>query len=209
MITVPIVAWLPGMTSIGVKSPMEGSVVGFIGTVLLFTILNRLLPALRITIEKQLISGISVLPSAMWSALLLSLLFSIQHAMGFIQIGPEVIQHSMAGFVSTFGSVAITVLIYQVSARFCRICRINIKTAGSMYAVRQFSTLPLAIIAGAYEAIALPVILIWQSADSFQVLVAALTGLAGGILGSSIVVFCYNYFITPRVILLLEKTIRK
>lgn len=78
-----------------------------------------------------------------------------------------------------------------------------------MYAVRQFSAFPLAIIAGAYEAIALPVILIWQRADSFPVLVAAIAGFAGGILGSCIVVLCYNYLITPRVFLLLEKTIRK
>jgi len=59
--------------------------------------------------------------------------------------------------------------------------------------------------AGIYEAIALPVILLWQSADSFPVLVAAITGFTGGVLGSSIVLFCYNRFRIPRFVFLLEK----
>jgi len=205
MITVPMVAWLPGITFIRVKSPFEGAIVGFIGIFLLFLILNSSLHRLRLKLAEQPVKKVSVLASALWSALLLALLFGIQHVMSFIHLRPTYIQQMIAGFVSTFGSVFITILIYNKLYTMFPFCRITIKTANTGYAVRQFSIFPLSVLAGLYEAIALPVILLWQSVDSFPVLTAAVTGFTGGVFGSSIVVICYNYIRFPRFFLLLEK----
>jgi len=205
MITVPIVAWLPGISFLRVKSPLEGAVVGFAGIVLLFLILNRFLPGLRLQIEEQIVNGISILTSALWNALLLALLFGIQHAMSFIHIRSMVFQQMVTGFTSTFGSVFITIFIYHNSYKIFTFCKITLQTTTSLYAVRQFSILQFAVLSGVYEAIALPVILVWQSVNSFPVLTAAITGFTGGVLGSSIVVFCYNHFRTPRISLFLEK----
>ncbi len=205
MITVPIVAWLPGITFLRVKSPLEGAVVGFLGIVLLFLILNRFLHVLHLKLEEQPVSGISVLTSALWNALLLALLFGIQHIISFINVGPVVVHQAMSGFFSTFGAVLLTISIYEAVDKMFPFFRITLTTAKSVYAVRHFSLMPLAVMAGIYEAIALPVILLWQSADSFPVLVAAITGFTGGVLGSSIVLFCYNRFRIPRFVYLLEK----
>jgi hypothetical protein len=206
MITVPLVAWLPGVTSMGTKSPPEGAVVGFIGIVLLFFILNRVLRVLQLKLEDDTVTGISILTSALWNTLLLALLFGIQQAMSFISIRPTIIHQMISGFISTFGAVFITIFLYQLLGKIFIGSRITIKTTTSIYTITQFSILLWAILAGVYEAIALPVILIWQNVNSSPVLVAVLTGFAGGILGSSIVVICYNYFKFPRIYLFLEKT---
>ena len=207
MITVPLVALLPGITSLGVKSPLEGAVVGFIGIVLLFLILNRVLYRLQLKMEEQPVSRISILSPAIWNTLLLALLFAIQHGMNFIHLRSTIIHQIVTGFVSTFGAVFITIFLYQTMGTMFKWSRIAIKTATAAYAVKQFSILPVAVLAGVYEAIALPVILLWQSENSFPVLVAAFTGFTGGVLGSSIVVFCYNSLKIPRIFLLLEKVI--
>jgi hypothetical protein len=67
MITVPMVAALPGVIPVGVKSPVEGTVVGFVGLVILLLILNRFFPILRLKIEGQTVTRISILQSALWN----------------------------------------------------------------------------------------------------------------------------------------------
>ena len=204
MITVPLVAWLPEVTPIGVKSPLEGAIVGFIGIVILFMILNFVLPRLQIKIEGQSVTGISILTSAMWNMLFLALIFGIQKIFGLVQFRSRVVQEMFSGFVSTFGAIFITLFIYQEMCRNISAIRISIKTTVSKYTLNSFSIITLSILAGTYEAIALPVILIWQRVEVDFILVAVMTGFAGGGLGSGIVIFCYNFIKFPRLLFVLE-----
>ncbi len=205
MITVPLVAWFPDLTSIGVKSPLEGAMVGFIGIIILFRILNSILPRLRLKIEGQTVTRISILPSAVWNTLFLALIFAIQKLVCLIPFRSWILQEMLTGFVSTFGAVFITLFIYHEMCKNVLLIRISIKTSGSRYTIKIFSILTLAIMAGVYEAIALPVILIWQKVTADVVLVAVLTGFTGGVLGCCVVVFYYNYIRFPRLFLNLEK----
>ena len=184
---------------------MEGAVVGFIGIVLLFLILNRILRGLRLELDGQLVSGISVLSPAIWNTLLLAALFGIQHLMEFIPLSSTIIHQMLSGFISTFTAVFLTLIFYQAIGKILPWSRIKIKTTTLAYTITRFSVLQLAIMAGIYEAIALPVILIWQDKHSHPVLIAALTGFLGGILGSGIMLLCYNYLKFPRIHLLMAK----
>lgn len=204
MITVPLVAGLPGMTSLGVKSPLEGIIVGFAGILLLFFILNRILPFLRWNTGGQVVTGISVFTSSLWNALLLGMLFAIQEVIDSVDIEPLILRQMAAGFISTSGSVLITILLYHlITGRFAAV-GIHIRAEAERYAIRRFSILVLSILAGIYEAIALPIILIWQRTDSNPVLISMITGLAGGVTGSSIVVFLYNKFKFKRINIYLD-----
>ena len=86
MITVPLVAWLPQVSSFQTKSMWQGAVVGFIGVALLFLIVNRTIPKLKIQLNNEAILQISILSAALWNMLLLALIFGLQKVVGLIVI---------------------------------------------------------------------------------------------------------------------------
>ena len=205
MITVPLVAWLPQVSSLQTKSPWQGAVVGFIGVALLFLIVNKTIPKLKLQIESEPVLKISILPAALWNMLLLALIFGLQKMVGLIVIESWILRYVLAGFISVFGAVWITLSVYSISYNYFTPLRISIKTNRHRYAVKKVSVVILALLSGVYEAIALPLILLWQKAESNVPLIAAITGLAGGIIGCGIIIFLYNRLNIPRLIFTLEK----
>ncbi|MEI6172454.1 MAG: hypothetical protein WCR01_01780 [Bacteroidota bacterium] len=205
MITVPLVVWLPDLFSVGIKSPLEGAVVGFAGIVVLFLILNRMIGYLHFSFNGDVVTGVSILPAALWNMIFLALIFGFQKVTGLWQIDSWIPRYIFAGFVSVSCAVMVTFVTYQLVYPFFAPLRISIRTAGQRYMVKKISVVRLAFLAGAYEGIALPVILLWQKADAAIPLVAVFTGLAGGMLGCTIVVLLYNHWKLLRVTIFFEK----
>lgn len=206
MITVPLVAWLPQISSLQTKSPWQGAVVGFLGIIILFFIVNKTIFKLKAQINGETITKISVLPAALWNTLLLALIFGIQKIVGLILIDSWILRYMLAGFVSVFGAVLITLSVYSIIYKRIAFLRISIKTHQHNYSIKNISVVIIALLAGSYEAIALPLILLWQKAESGISLTAAITGLAGGVLGCSIIVVLYNQLNIPRLSIVFEKT---
>jgi hypothetical protein len=205
MITVPLVAWLPQVSSLQTKSPWQGAVVGFIGVALLFLIVNKSIPHLKLHLDRESVMRISILPVALWNMLLLALIFGLQKTVGLIVIESWTLRYLLAGFISVFGAVCITLSVYSISYRYLTPLRISIKTNRYRYSVKKISIVLLAILAGVYEAIALPIILLWQKAGSNVPLFAAITGLVGGVIGCSMIIFLYNRLNIPRLIFIFDK----
>lgn len=203
MITVPMVAWLPQVSSLQTKTPWQGAVIGFLGVVVLFSILNGTFSRLKIRMEGDMMKKISVLPAALWNTLLLSLIFGLQKIAGMWAIEAWIPRYLFAGFVSVAGAVAITLLVYRWISRVVPFLRISISTRQNSYLFKGISVMTLALSAGAYEALALPLIMLWQHATSDVPLIAAITGLTGGVFGSSIIVFIFNQlnFLHLKIIL--------
>lgn len=205
MITVPLVAWLPQVSSLQTKSPWQGAVVGFIGVALLFLIVNKTIPRLKLRIDSEPVVKISILPAALWNMMLLALIFGLQKMVGLIAIESWIPRYLLAGFISVFGAVWITLSVYSISYEYFAPLRISIKTNRHRYSVKKVSIVILALLAGVYEAIALPLILLWQKAESNVTLIASITGLVGGVIGCSIIIFLYNRLNIPRLIFIFEK----
>jgi len=204
MITVPLVVWLPELFSVGIKSPLEGAVVGFAGIVILFLILNRMISHLGLKLDGFGVTGISIFPAALWNMIFLALIFGFQKVAGLCQIDSWTLRYIFAGFVSVSCAVMVTFFTYQFVYPFVVPLRISIRTDGHMYLIKKISVVRLALLAGGYEGIALPVILLWQKADTAVPLVAACTGLAGGVVGCIIVVLIYNHWKLLRVTIFFE-----
>lgn len=192
MITVPLVAWLPQISSLQTKSPWQGAVVGFLGVIVLFLILNHTISKLKIRMEGEPVIKISILQAAFWNTLFLSLIFLIQKIAGLWVIDSWIPRYLFAGFFSVFGAVLITLPVYGWAGHYIPLLRISVTTSRYTYSVKRISVMGLALLGGLYEAIALPLILLWQKAESLVPLVAAITGLAGGVVGCSIIAILYN-----------------
>lgn len=205
MITVPLVAWLPQISSLQTKSPWQGAVVGFLGIIILFFIVNKAISKLKTQINGEKIIKISVLPVALWNTLLLALIFGIQKIVGLILIDSWILRYMLAGFISVFGAVLITLSVYNTIYKRIVLLRISIKTHQNSYSIKRISVIIIALLGGFYEAIALPLILLWQKAESSISLIAAITGLAGGVLGCSIIVLLYNQLKIPHLSIVFER----
>lgn len=205
MITVPMVAWLPRVSSVQVKSPWQGAVVGFLGVIVLFSILNRTISKLKISMDGDILKKISLFTAALWNTLLLALIFGIQKVAGIWAIDPWIARYIFSGFVSVAGAVVITLLMYRWISQYLPLLRITITTNRHYYSFKSISVIMVALLAGAYEALALPLIMLWQKAASHVPLIAAITGLAGGVFGSSIIVFLFNYLNSFQFKITLEK----
>lgn len=204
-ITVPLVAWLPQVSALQTKSPWQGAVVGFLGIIILFFIVNQFISKLKIQINDETVIKVSILPAAIWNTLLLALIFGIQKIVGEIVIESWILRYMLAGFVSVFGAVVITLAIYQMSYNKIKFLRISITTRLHNYSIKTISITIIALLGGIYEAIALPIILIWQKAQVNVPLIAAITGFTGGVFACFLVVIFYNYLKTPRLSVSFEK----
>jgi hypothetical protein len=209
MITVPLVAWLPQISSLHTKSPWQGAVVGFLGIVILFLILNMIVYKLKVNIDNQIITKISILSAALWNMLLLALIFGIQKIVGLILINSWILRNVLAGFISVAGAVLITLFLYNLISKYINQLRISFKTTGQCYSIKKIPVIIIALLAGGYEAVALPLILVWQRAESNVPLIAAITGFAGGVIGCSIIVFLYNHLNIPRLSFVFDKSLSK
>lgn len=209
MITVPLVAWLPQISSLQAKSPWQGAVVGFLGVIVLFFILNHTVPRLKIQMAGETVIKISILQAAFWNTLFLALIFLIQKIAGMLVIDSWIPRYLFAGFVSVFGAVLITFPVYRWIGQWIPLLRISITTSRHTYPVKKISVMVVALSAGAYEAIALPLILLWQKAETNVPLIAAITGLVGGVVGCTIVVTLYNHLNFMHLKITLEKSSKK
>lgn len=204
MITVPLVVWLPQVLSLSTKSALEGAIVGFLGIIILFFILNRIIHLLKIKVEDQTVTNISILQPAIWNTLLLALIFGLQKMVALLQINSWLANCIIAGFISAGGAVLITLLLYRFLCMILPPLRITLKTTKRIYWIKSISVFTISLLAGLYEAIALPIILIWQIAETNVTLISALTGVAGGLTGSFIIYIIYNYYKCKRLTIILS-----
>jgi hypothetical protein len=176
-----------------------------LGIVILFLILNRIIFKLKLRIDGEQVIKISILPAAIWNMLLLALIFGLQKIVGLILINSWILKYMLAGFISVFGATILTLFCYCVIYKYIIPLRISIMTNDHSYSIKKTSILTIALLAGGYEAIALPVILLWQKAEANITLIAAFTGLSGGVIGCSIIVFIYNHSNIPKLSFAFEK----
>jgi hypothetical protein len=201
-ITVPLVVAMPAWTGTALKNPLHGIVVGFAGVLFLFYIVNRLLGLLRMTLLDDPVIGVSIFSSAVWSGLILALIFSIQYGLKYRIPFEYPLKEVIIGFCCAGGAVFLFGLIYRIVAARLPFLSINIKTTTGGFQVKTFSLWRLAFWSGIYESIALPIILIWTFYPRHQTAVAIFTGLAGGIAGGAFIWLITMVFRKPAFIIL-------
>ena len=193
LVTVPLVIWLPEQNLLAFKSSAEGAVVGFAGIIILLFILNRLFSRLNLKVGEDKVISISLFRAALWNSIILALLFMIQNLVIKIDLKPVFINRFIAGFICSAGSLYLTSILYQLVTGIIPALGIRVNTSGNRFILVQMSKGSLAFLAGIYEAVALPVILIWEGFEKNQVVVSAVTGLTGGLTGAIMVFIIYNY----------------
>jgi hypothetical protein len=183
LITVPIVVIIPKMTNTGLKNPLHGIIIGFIGVTVLLYCINRFLGKLNFHLGEYRISGISIFASAFWSGLILAIIFGIQHYLKAVLRLDYPIMEMASGFFSVGGAMLSSGLIYRAFIRILPFLSIKIDTKDELFIIENYSLLRISLLAGVYEAIALPIILIWTFYPAHQAVAAAITGIVGGLIG--------------------------
>lgn len=204
-ITVPLVVMLPFWTNTTLKNPLHGILVGFTGVLILFYFLNRLMSKLNIRLMNVPVTGISVFSSALWSGLILALIFGIQYGLKCVIHLVYPIKEIILGFFSAGGAIFLTGLIYRFSVSSLPSLAVKIRTPEGVLRIDDFSLWSFSLWSGLYESVALPIILIWSFCVSHQGFAAVATGLAGGLAGGALIWFASGIVKKPAWIRL-EKT---
>lgn len=189
MITVPLVILIPQITNSELKNPFHGIVVGIIGIIILFYFLNKILKRLHIPLGNSRVEGISILTSALWSGSILAGIFFIQELLKDVVNIPYPAREIIVGFFSVCGSIFICGTLYRGARRYFPSLSICMKTEKGIYFLHAIPILKTSLLAGVYEAVALPIIVIWMSYPEHQILAGAITGSLGGCIGGSILWF--------------------
>jgi hypothetical protein len=187
LITVPMVVIIPKITSTDIKNPLHGIVVGFFGVTLLFYCINRLLGKLNIHLGEYRIGSISIFTSALWSSFILALIFVIQQFLKTVLFFNYPIREIAFGFFSAGGAIFFIGVLYRQVIKCVPSLSILIGTEKNSFIVENYSLLKIALLAGTYEAIALPIILLWMNYPEHQIVAAAFTGVIGGFVGGTMI----------------------
>jgi hypothetical protein len=186
-ITVPLVVMLPFWTRTALKNPLHGILVGFAGVMILFYFLNLLMARLNLLLRGAPVTSISVFPSALWSGLILALIFGIQYGLKAMIALAYPIREILLGFLSAGGAIALTGLLYRVSASRWPFLAVKIQTRADVFRMDGFSVRSFSLWSGVYESVALPIILVWTFCAPHQGVAAIATGLAGGLVGGAFI----------------------
>ncbi|MEN9946091.1 MAG: hypothetical protein RLZZ293_477 [Pseudomonadota bacterium] len=93
------------------------------------------------------------------------------------------------GFTSGFLSVAISLVIYELLAHYCNLA-ISFKHDQQIWQIRftQRDILLLALIFAVYEFFVCPITSLWVPLQQHRILVASISGLAGGLFGGILLI---------------------
>jgi hypothetical protein len=198
LITVPMVVIAPEIIGLGFKNPIHGIFVGFIGVTVLLYFVNKILARLNIYLGKYRIRGVGILPFALWSGLVLAFIFGIQQILKTINFLDYPSKEIVLGFFSAGGAVLIFGLIYRPVVRVLQFLSIRLVTEDSFLYIVTFPLLRISLLAGIYEAVALPIILIWRFYSIHQIIVSAITGAAGGFAGG-LMIWLISFFCSSSI----------
>jgi hypothetical protein len=187
LITVPIMVILPKITSTGLKNPLHGIVVGFVGVSALFYCVNRFLEKSNFHLGEHRVNGIRIFTSAAWSGFILAFIFAIQQFLKATVMFQYPMEEIALGFFSAGGAILFSGLLYRCVIRFVPSFSILIHTAGGNFIVENYSLLKISFLAGIYEAIALPIIVFWTVYPEHQIIAAAIAGMIGGSVGGMLI----------------------
>lgn len=190
-ITVPLVVIMPSVYG-GFKSPLHGFVIGFFGTYIISYLLNYVIFWIKIHIGNNTLRHVGPpFGLAFWGGTLLSILFMIQNLLPKNDL--SVTSKMMIGFLSAGGSSFITLSIYPYLIRVIPNLSINFSlNSHSNCPLKNSSKLSISILIAIYEAIAFPIINLWTLMPNPQSLYSILTGVAGGAVGSAIIIIIYR-----------------
>ncbi len=186
------------------KAPWHGGLSGLIATASLLGVLNYLLPQMRFQLQGQLLARIPIWMPSFWGGFLLTCIFTVQRILPGRLFSNYWINGSVQGFVSlAFPTLAVGA-VYTLITRWFPVAAITLVT-GARIRVRSINWLSLSLCLGVYEAVAFPVINIWQSMPDHQMLWGALWGGIGGLAGTSATLGLYFFIPFFRIKLLLER----
>jgi hypothetical protein len=186
-ITVPMVVLLSKLTSTGLKNPLHGILVGFVGVSALFYCINRLLDKLDFHLGEYRVRSIHIFTSAFWSGFILALIFAIQQFLKTTVSFDYPAKEIVLGFLSAGGAVLFSGLFYRVVIKFAPFFSVRIHTAGGNFIVENYSLLKISFLAAMYEAIALPILVFWTFYPEHQIIAAAIAGIIGGAVGGMMI----------------------
>jgi hypothetical protein len=186
------------------KAPWHGWLAGLIATASLLWILNYLLPQMRFQLQGQPLARIPIGMPSFWGGLLLACIFAVQRVLPGHLFSNYWVNSSIQGFVSLVFPTLVVGAAYTVITRWFPFTAITL-VAGARIRLRAMNWLPLSLCLGIYEAVAFPVINIWQSMPDHQLLWGALWGGIGGLAGTSATLGLYSSISFFRIKLLLER----
>lgn len=196
-ITVPLLVFLIHHQSkvAQPKSLWQGFITGFVGSFVMLYIINFFLKKLNLRINNEIIQLIKpVYVVALWCGIFLAVLFFFQKCifmLHFIITNPLLLT-SIVGFVANSVSIIIVCYLYRL-LRPLQYFTIKIQTENTEYLLWELPIISIALYAGIYEAIALPIISVWTLATVHQTLDGLIMGALGGVIGSSVIVLLYNF----------------
>jgi hypothetical protein len=175
-------------SAIGSKTLWLGFVVGFVGVWLLLQLVNRVLArGLVVLIDSQRVLWISPGRAGLWGGVILSVLFALQGRLFAWLNLPYPLDHVIAGFGCTVGSLALSSAVYTWVVRRLPGLAIRIRTGNRLLELTDPPLAILPLLGGLYEAVALPVISTWMFCQAGAVLFSVASGISGGVLGGGLV----------------------
>jgi hypothetical protein len=199
ILAVPLVVLLHQATvSDAPKAPWHGWLAGAIATAGLLWVLNYCLPKMRFQLQGQPLTQIPIGMPAFWGGLLLACIFAVQRVLPGHMFSNYWVDGSVRGFVSLFFPTLAAGAAYAGITRWFPVAAITL-VAGARIRLRAMNWLPLSLCLGIYEAVAFPVINIWQSMPDHQMLWGALWGGIGGLAGTSVALALYSLIPSFRI----------
>lgn len=186
------------------KAPWHGWLTGLIATAGLLLVLNQLLPQKYFRIQEQPLDRISIGMPAFWGGCFLAGIFAVQRILPSHLFLNYWVNGSARGFVSLVVPTLVIGTAYTVLTRQAPFAAITL-VAGTRIRLRTISWVPLSLCLGIYEAVAFPVINLWQSMPDYQVMWGVLWGGIGGLAGTAATLGCYAFIPFLRVRLVLER----
>jgi hypothetical protein len=194
-VTVPLVVLLARTGGSGPKTPLHGLVVGFVGVAVVLGLINGSLRRVEIQIgDHGRLEWISPLAGAFWSGVILGLLFWFQHLLGGLLAWPYPLGHAVIGFVATAGAFLCAGWVYEIVAARVGLLSIFVRIGGRRLGMTAISVPGIALLAGMYEAVALPIIVVWTFHPSSAMAVSLVSGPLGGMAGGACICLVYNAF---------------
>jgi hypothetical protein len=205
ILAVPVVVLLHLTTSSHApKAPWHGWAAGLIATAGLLWVVNYLLPRMRFQLQGQLLTRIPIAMPSFWGGAFLACIFAAQRILPGRMFSNYWVNGSVQGFVSLVFPTLVFGAAYTLFTRWFPFLAITL-VSGSRIRLRAMNWVPLSLCLGIYEAVALPIINIWQSMPGHQMLWGALWGGIGGLAGTSAALGLYLSFSFFQIKLQLEQ----
>jgi hypothetical protein len=169
---------------------MYGMSIGFIGTLMVCLLLNHIVfRRVKVRLNNAVVTRMThPFVVALWGGTLLAVMFWIQRCLSRLLVFPVVVNSMIFGFVSAAGSIIVTSVVYLLLIKNLPGLGIRLITTEQKLLLAELPVVSFAILIGLYEAFAMPILHIWESAPQHKALIALLVGFSGGAFSSLIVV---------------------